>query len=156
MTRIPIRPCVPALVAGLLIAACDPEAPPSQDRQEKAIAEAKARWKAKEPERYSYTFRPVCFCPLDSLRVTATRDSVIQVVSLRAGSQGSVPSPQSYSIESLFQGLEGALQSHPDVLRMSFDPEYGFPDSVVIDPDKQAEDDEYSQYISGFRVESAR
>jgi hypothetical protein len=141
------------LAAGLAvwISAClDAEPDRSGD-----IAAAKERWRRNEPDRYSYSVRMLCFCPIDTVRVTATRDSVIEASTTRPGPGGApwpIPDPQRYSIDSLFAHLEAMEASHPHRLDFRFDPEYGFPDSLVYDGSERAVDDELTQTVFGFRI----
>jgi hypothetical protein len=122
------------------------------------FASARAAWKAHEPARYAYTFRTTCFCPPESVQVVASRDSVLQARNFRSLQPGVVEdvyAPQHYSIDSLFAALEAMRATHPYKLRVTFDAEYGFPETVDYDGDKNAEDDEYYVVISGFHPELA-
>lgn len=122
------------------------------------IAAAKALWRANEPARYSYSVRMVCFCPIDTVQVTANRDSVLSAVPTNVklgGNPSPIPDPQVYSMDSIFARLEGMERSRPYKLRCRFDPRYGFPDSVSYDGSAQAVDDELDQTIFDFRVETA-
>lgn len=146
-----------ACLAACLFAACiPPESPPSPDPRVREIEKARARWKLKAPARFSYNFRVVCYCPPESLRVEAMRDSVISVTNLVNITGLPAPSrgEQGYAIDSALLELERIALANPDELRMSFDPVYGFPDSVFIDWVKQGIDDEERRYIDGFQAEA--
>jgi Family of unknown function (DUF6174) len=149
------RACSFPLAAGLacLLAACDPAAPVPGDPPSD-LAFARAKWSRQEPAAYSYSLRMVCFCPYDTILVTADRDSVLAAVAtgrLARSGADTLPNPQDYSIDSLFAQLERMRKGHPRKLFYRFDPEYGFPDSVDYDGSAQIADEELTRTVFGFR-----
>lgn len=139
-----------AALASFSLQGCvgDPDAP-DLDAQ-------RARWNKNEPAFYSYTVRHICFCYGKGapVHVVASRESVWVAKMEGYDSMGiltDAPSPQSYSIDSLFDEVDGKLRHRHDSRRVSFDPTYGFPADVYIDFEKQAADEEYGLEISEFR-----
>jgi hypothetical protein len=117
------------------------------------LASARETWRAHAPARFSYTFRTVCFCSPESVRVVATRDSVLEARNYDGNAVADAYSPQSYSIDSVFADLEALAGAKHYKLRITFDPEYGFPDTVDYDRSKEGADDEFYQVISDFHPE---
>lgn len=141
---------VPAALAAVSILSCigDPDAP--------GFNAHRAQWDQNEPALYAYTVRHVCFCYGKGapVHVVASRESVLTAKMEGYDSLGilaGAPSPQSYSIDSLFNEVDEKLRYRHDSRRVSFDSAYGFPASVYIDFEKQAADEEYGLEISDFR-----
>ena len=116
----------------------------------------RTQWNKNEPALYSYTVKHTCFCEGKGapVHVVASRESVLVAKMEGYDSLGiltDAPSPQSYSIDSLFDEVDGRLQYRHDSRRVSFDSAYGFPASVYIDFEKQKADEEYGLEISDFR-----
>ena len=155
----PVRLLIRRWAAGLacLAAACVSDAGSGPRTSSREIAAAKALWRANRPAHYAYTVRMSCFCPIDTVLVAAAGDSVLSAISTRGrpvDGPDPIPNPQEYSIEALFDDLETMEKSRPDKLYCRFDPKYGFPDSVSYDGDTRAIDDELTQTVFDFRVES--
>lgn len=135
-------------LAALAFAACVTDGEPPE-----GYSAAQARWRAKEPARYSYTVSLFCECSGGPYRVTASRDSVISAESVNKADLGGPANPQSLSIENLLADIDDLAKRHPAVLKAHFDATYGYPDTVAYDGSRQIADDEFTRIITDFRVE---
>lgn len=120
------------------------------------LAGNRDKWRAAEPARYGYQYRRSCFCPpayAGPFRVTADRDSVLTVERMDWSDSSWTPvedAKQDFSIEAIFDELARNLDRPAAVRKVHYDPGYGFPDSVAIDFDLQAADEEYGFEIRDF------
>lgn len=137
--------CLIGLQGGLQ--SCISDAPSSP------LGNAEADWRRSEPDTYAYTVTHVCFCPGGPVEVMANRDSVLSVQALPGGRGILDPSrdKRGYAIDSLIREVRANLDRKHDSHTLHFDKTYGFPDSVFIDFDNHATDEEYGLIISDFR-----
>ena len=128
------------------------------DQASEDLASSRKAWQAHEPARYSYTVRTVCFCPPESVRVVATRDSVIEARNYLPFSPGvflgCIPCATLFHRLPILAKLEALRGANPYKLTIKFNPEYAFPETVDYDGSKNAVDDEFSQVITDFRPEA--
>jgi hypothetical protein len=111
----------------------------------------KAKWKRMEPAAYQYHVKRPCECWPEDVEVRATRDSVLSIHVLDAV-QFPILERQDFSIDNLFAEVEQVMARKYATRSLSFDEDFGFPDTVHIDFDKQVADEEYSLVISDFHT----
>lgn len=103
---------------------------------------ALVHWRRSGPDAYTYTLRRNCFC-IDVVRAPArvtVRDGV--VVSAE-GLDGSPVDGSNYlSVDQLFDLIASAFEDEAYEVRVSYDPELGYPRSVWIDASPQIADEE--------------
>jgi hypothetical protein len=126
---------ITAVTALLLMAAC---APSPSTPQPTELEGAKARWNARGFADYSFTFRKLCFCPIEVVQ--------FNVVEVRAGKvtkvtplEGGEPLSPNFTalfntVEDLFSQLERDFPvPTSDIyerLEVTFDPTLGFPSKI--------------------------
>ena len=115
-------------------------------------ASAEARWKANRPAAYEFTLKAICFCPPDSqgdpvFRVSKGNSSLIRG-RVRFGPLEGRNRDQYDTIDGLFSWIREILKSRPSSVEIEYDPMFGFPRRVFVDPEELIADEEY-----GFTVE---
>jgi hypothetical protein len=113
-----------------------------------ALESARARWESTGYTSYTYHYRLSCFCPpqlLETARVGVTDGQVTSVYLL--DSDAPAP-PDTYNlyetIDGLFERLEMALATDPEVFEVTYDGAAGYPTSAQVDISYQIADEEYS------------
>ena len=113
---------------------------------------ARALWQARGPVTYRFEFRWNCYCLPDVLEWVRVdvRDKVL--VGVTRLSDGNALPPDRWShrtVEGMFQWIEEKLAEHPEVLRVRFDPEMGYPTDGYCDVSSMLADEE-----RGFELKS--
>lgn len=147
----------PLLLIGLtaLLAACSllPGASPRPPDALGALAQHQAQWQAKGLNDYTFTITPQCFCPFsDPLDVT-----VAGGVATRITKAGQPVAPREVeglpkTVPELFAVL--SARAGAAKLSVEWDPTFGFPASIQVDPIANAIDDEFGYLITNFRPAS--
>ena len=111
-----------------------------------------ALWEKNEPESYSYTVNPSCFC-VDffsySIIYSGGKNQVAPLEN-QADWYANFQSPETpLSVDNLFKLARRALNG-ADRVDITYDQVYGFPVRIEIDWIIDAIDDEYSVEISSF------
>lgn len=122
-------------------------------------AAARARWQAAAIADYEYSYQRVCECHPDQLAdtiVTVTDGEIVAVRYARADYAEDVPVAADRlrwfrKIEDLFSLVENAAAADA-VVRVTFDPEYGYPTSVYVDYVTDLVGDEVDLTITAFRA----
>jgi hypothetical protein len=116
-----------------------------------ALAAAKARWQGTGINSYSMTiqrasFRQLPVWPNSTPLKLTVRDG------RASGNIKGVDSTwlQSLTVDGLFQYIESQLALHPDCFKVQFDPMFGYPTSIRIDPEFGGADDELEYAITDF------
>ena len=110
------------------LAACGPS-------QRPALVQNRALWQSQAIQHYRFNFRIGCIgrngadiTPyLDTFRAHAT-------------------------IDSLFDLVDSAISRRVYSLAVQYDPKYGFPASIIINPSRLVMDDETGYYVTGLEV----
>ncbi len=140
--------------AGYFFTIIDPG--PPKDPVIAELDQRKAQWTANEPSSYSYTVDRECYCTPDYREpYTVTIDQgfrsfgysrTFETPNLtRAGGP-----PEPVAIQDLFQLLNNAAL-HADALSVSYDSEFGYPETIRIDWQEAQADDEQYFTIRDFR-----
>ena len=113
---------------------------------------ARALWQARGPVTYRFEFRWNCYCLPDFREWVQVdvRDRVL--VGVTRLSDGNALPPDRWShrtVDGLFQWIEEKLAEHPEVLRVRFDPEMGYPTDGYCDVSSMLADEE-----RGFELRS--
>jgi hypothetical protein len=118
-----------------------------------AIRVAKKRWMEQKVHDYNFVYQEKCFCAeTDSsgIRVEVRGDKALSAV----GSSNGVPFPDAaVSIDELFDRVLAKSADGADDFDVHFNDERRFIDRVTLDPDENAEDDEYGFEIPCFSPE---
>ncbi|MDX1396471.1 MAG: DUF6174 domain-containing protein [Gemmatimonadota bacterium] len=135
----------------LVVAACSSRLGPETD----SLADARARWDAREPVEYSFSFRRGCFCGPDYIREMSVRVRDGQVVSAVYvdGDEPTEPAAELVpTIDALLDEIEEAIERDAHELLATYDDEFGYPLEVSIDYILQAVDEEMYFQVRDFEV----
>jgi hypothetical protein len=113
---------------------------------------ARELWRTRGPSTYRFEFRWNCYC-LPNLREWVrvdVRDKILVGVTRLTDGEALPPDRWSHrTVEGMFQWLEGKLAEHPEVLRVRFDSELGYPVEGYCDISSMMADEEM-----GFELKS--
>ena len=106
------------------------------------------------PSSYSYTLRAACFCPMiEPVRITVEDDAITSAVIAKGGrgfAKGDeAPEWLRLTIDDL---LAKAADPKVDEVDMKWPDGQDYPDSIALDPIKNAVDDEVTYYLSDVNV----
>ena len=116
-----------------------------------ALATAKARWQGMGINSYGMTIQRSSFHQL-----AAWPNSKPLKLTVRDGvPTGNLPRVdaswlQSLTVDGLFAYIETEAAKHPDCLVVSFDPMFGYPAAIRIDPEISGTDDELEFSVTEF------
>ncbi|MEM1175872.1 MAG: DUF6174 domain-containing protein [Pseudomonadota bacterium] len=115
-----------------------------------------ALWRASEPTYYGYTVDRECYCAADYREpYTVTIDGGLRSFGYSRGLQAANPGapqtpPEPVTIDDLFQLLHNAA-TQADTLSVSYDSEFGYPETIRIDWQEALADEEQYFTIRDFR-----
>jgi len=115
------------------------------------IADPVQRWEAYSLEDYSIVQIPTCFCADGGRKflVTVRSGSIAGIVDQSDGSElGEDRWGAFRTIPGLFALIESIDTAHVASFRFTYDPRYGYPQILFVDPSAQIADEEY-----GFQTE---
>lgn len=133
------RMMVPALLLSTL-AGCGLGDDDSFQRQN--LQQARTLWDSKDVASYSYILELQCFCaPASELKpvlVTVNNGAVASVQYWDENPSKRTPAPATVfgpydTVEELFALVDDAIDRDADVLQVSYNAEYGFPQAVNVD-----------------------
>ena len=120
------------------------------------LSNAMTKWEAQAAENYAYELQVSCFCFPDITRPVniVVTDGVVQSVTyVDDGTAADVQLFAGYStVDKLFERLENAQAQNPASFDVTFDAQYGVPQSVSIDIDEMMADEEIYFTVSNFSV----
>lgn len=108
------------------------------------LEDAQARWAQAGLDDYRLQLRFLCFCAEDVTApvIVTVEDGVVTSVEWAEPQHPEgEPSPERPTVDGLFEIARSAIGSS-DGVRIAYDPQYGYPLSVSIDPDEEINDDE--------------
>lgn len=150
---------VVALVLALTLAGCElvfPPTPGPDGLLQRELQAARATWVEQAVDDYRYTVRFGCFCP-DTITgpflvtvVDGAMTDIRRVDGRPLGDPGRFMVP--LTIDEVFERAADALEA--DELTLVYDPRWGFPTEIVVNPSLGAVDEEYSITITDFIVTS--
>ena len=110
-------------------------------------------WNEKKIVNYSFSFKRVCFCPLEYVgphQVVVQNGKITTVNGApynKAERYGEI-----YTIPELLQVIKANLDRKPYQKTLNFNPTYGYPTSVFFDFSQQMADEEIGYEITNFKV----
>jgi hypothetical protein len=121
------------------------------------LRENQQKWASQNITHYQFDLTIGCNCPWRSLMPLKIEVKDGQIVSMT--DKDGQPTPANYantfnkaaSIENLFAILDSAIGSASKVT-VAYNPDYGYPQSIVIDESKLVYDDEIGYYVKSFEV----
>jgi len=144
------QPAPAEIVIGQKAAVVIPE-PCRYDGLAKELDAARAQWQGTGINSYSMTIQRSSFHQLAAW----PNSRPLKLVVRDGRATGNLPRVdaawlQSVTINGLFDYIESEAAKHPDCLNVTFDPTFGFPTSIRIDPVFGGTDDELEYSISEF------
>jgi Family of unknown function (DUF6174) len=108
---------------------------------------ARRVWATNGYTSYQFTIRMDCFCPVtDPIRAVVVNDSLVRATIIATGE--SVDPHYVRSIKALFDFIGQGIANHAAVLRVTYDPNLGFPREIIYDGAANTADDEINFTVS--------
>ena len=156
---LPARPrarlIVLAAAIAVVLAGCSlvPGSPSPRDLALRLLAERQAQWFAKGVDDYAFTVSRQCFCPSTEPFVVTVSDGVTIGIT-RAGKPAAAIELQGIptSIPALFAIVTANAQAGD--MTVEWEPTFGFPTAIQVDPIPNAIDDEFGITVTDFRPAS--
>ncbi len=111
-------------------------------------------WNEKKVENYSFSFKRICFCPVEYVRphqVVVQNGKVVTVNGAAYNSSnnryGVIP-----TIPELLITIKSHIDKKPIRQTLNFNPTYGYPISVFFDFSEMMADDELGYEITNFKI----
>jgi len=133
-----------------LLAGCGPS-------QRPALVHNRALWQSQAVRHYRFDLKIGCMCPWTSLMPLTVEVQNGAVVSMLARTGADItPYRDTFraqaTIESLFNLVDSAISRRVYQLAVQYDPTYGFPASIVIDPSRMIMDDQTGYYVTNLEI----
>ena len=125
--------------------------------QRPALAHNRSLWESQAIQHYRFNFKIGCLCPWYAMMPLTVEVRNGAVVSMVASNGGDItPYLDTFrphaTIESLFDLVDSAIARGVYKLVVQYDPTYGFPASIVIDPSRMIMDDETGYYVTNVEI----
>ncbi len=110
-------------------------------------------WNEKKIENYSFSFKRICFCPVEYVgphQVVVQNGKVVTVNGLPYNSSeryGVIP-----TIPELLITIKSHIDKKPIRQTLNFNPTYGYPTSVFFDFSEMMADDEIGYEVTNFKI----
>ncbi|MEY4308047.1 MAG: hypothetical protein RL422_250 [Bacteroidota bacterium] len=110
-------------------------------------------WNEKKIENYSFSFKRICFCPVEYVgphQVVVQNGKVVTVNGLPYNSSeryGVIP-----TIPELLITIKSHIDKKPIRQTLNFNPTYGYPTSVFFDFSEMMADDELGYEVTNFKI----
>jgi len=112
------------------------------------------RWQHAAVDAYRYDVQVSCFCGDQRTRPVTVVVVNGQTVSLEYADSLTPADTILFSdvrtMDRLFDRLRSILDRHPALFAATYDPTFGYPLAVTVDPDAQIVDEEVAYYVSNF------
>ena len=137
------------LVLALTLSACGGTSSEMQTNRDK--------WNAAKVTHYTFELIVSCFCPFADIMPITVEVKDGKIVSMTDVNGKAVEGEfaqyieEAASIENLF-ALAEKNASEAEEIEVTYDAQYGFPASIVVDRIKLAVDDEISYHVEAFQV----
>ena len=110
-------------------------------------------WNEKKIENYSFSFKRVCFCPLEyvgphQIVVKNGKISTVNGAPYNKAERYGVM----YTIPELLQVIKENIDRKPVKQTLNFNPTYGYPTSVFFDFSEMIADEEIGYEITNFKT----
>ncbi|MFM2401640.1 MAG: hypothetical protein RI950_1157 [Bacteroidota bacterium] len=110
-------------------------------------------WNEKKIQNYSFSFKRVCFCPLEYVgphQIVVQNGKITSV-------NGAPYNPAErygviYTIPELLQVIKANVDRKPVKQTLNFNPTYGYPTSVFFDFSEMIADEEIGYEITNFKI----
>jgi hypothetical protein len=121
--------------------------PPSPARM---LGEQRRQWNVVRPDRYTFTYQAVCQCGPEvagPFTATVDGDSVIESTIPPEADLGEFP-PTVLTIDGIFDLAQESFRN--GAVTIEYDPTFGFPSSITVDPSPRVADDETTYQVTAF------
>ena len=124
------------------------------------LAAARGLWLEADLSRYSFTLQQFCFCPpeVNAPVLIEVRNGRVDIVS-RPDSESHLDPPSIvdyFTVEGLFDLVQGAIDRDADVIEVEYHPEFGHPVSAFFDYVQVTSDEELKFEVSDMAPLNAR
>ncbi|RJP48212.1 MAG: hypothetical protein C4583_14715 [Anaerolineaceae bacterium] len=139
---------IAVLILALTLSACGTKSELDQNR---------ARWDSAGVTHYTFQLTVSCFCPFAEIMPITVEVQDGKIVSMRDVNGEAVEGEsrqyieEAATVEGLFTIAEENL-ANADQVEVTYDAQYGFPTSIVVDRIKMAIDDEIAYYARAFKI----
>jgi hypothetical protein len=121
------------------------------------LAKNHEKWTSSGVSHYRFELTISCFCPfMDVIPVTVeVKDGKIVSMTDVNGQPLKEEFAQTFEEAATVEGLFAVAEeniANADEVEVTYDAQYGFPASIVVDRIKMAVDDEISYYVGAFKV----
>jgi hypothetical protein len=139
---------IAVLILALTLSACGAKSELSKNRE---------KWTSSGISHYRFELTISCFCPFFEVNPVTVEVKDGKIVSMTDVSGQPLKEEFRSSFESAatIEGLFAIAEeniANADEVEVTYDAQYGFPASIVVDRIKMAVDDEISYYASAFEV----
>ncbi|MFT4928876.1 MAG: hypothetical protein ACI8WB_004996, partial [Phenylobacterium sp.] len=135
----------------------EPE-PPVDPTQQQMLQQAQATWNANAGDYYTLVYQKRCFCPsIDKLQVSVLDDSVLAALNLVTNEP--LPSQQTQGISTVtevFALIQEAINLNALMLNVTYNAQFGYPESVDIDYASNVADDELTFFMQDLVFHDTR
>jgi hypothetical protein len=115
---------------------------------------AQQRWQATVHPDYDLTVQRSCFCVMEvvrPVRITVRNGNPVGMVYADSGTAVDTVLFADYrTVDRMFAFLRAVIASKPDSIQVAFDPVWGYPTRVAVDPNFTTVDEEFAFQVSGF------
>jgi len=111
----------------------------------------KNKWEALGVDSYSFTLQISCFCTEETTRLKAVKIVNNQITSVNETPYNSDKHWGVMTISQLFDEIENAERDKVFLLRVEYDQDKGFPNSVYIDREEMVADEEMGYTITNLK-----
>jgi hypothetical protein len=111
----------------------------------------KNKWEALGVDSYSFTLQISCFCTEETTRLKAVKIVNNQITSVNETPYNSDKHWGVMTISQLFDEIENAERDKVFLLRVEYDQDKGFPNSVYIDREEMMADEEMGYTITNLK-----
>jgi hypothetical protein len=134
----------------VLATACSPTHATELDRN-------RSLWETQAIGHYSFDLNITCFCAIIGMMPLSIEVQDGQLVSINPADGTDISNLSGIyenvsTIDKLFETIEQAAGQDPATLNVSYDPTYGYPISIYLDPAASTADDEIGYDVSNFQA----
>jgi len=114
-----------------------------------------AQWKKTRPEKYVYEFKRSCFCTPEYIKPVIIRVDKNEITDARFKNNNKPLPPElkgnRKTIDSLFQAVQNAINRKAHSIKVKYNQQYGYPESISVDYDKMIADEELYLSAKDFK-----
>jgi hypothetical protein len=110
----------------------------------KALSSAGQRWRTTSPTAYRLTVSRLCFCQAATPFESTVRRGVVVLASGGVRTEARTVEAEIRTVETLFAEAERLIRSNVDDVKVSFDPQFGYPTVIDVDWYEGVTDDEWT------------